>query len=48
MSWIDRIIAKAVEARYPKGVGDQLYASILKAVGSGNPVYMPDRVEAYI
>lgn len=48
MSWIDRIIQKAVEARYPKGVGDQLYSSILRAVGSGNPVYMPDRLESYI
>lgn len=42
---IDRQVMKAIGDRK---VSDDLIAAILKTVGTGNPVYMPDDVERYI
>ena len=48
MSWVDKIIAKAVERAIRGGVNEPLYQSIFKQIGAGNPVYIPDNVEKYI
>lgn len=49
MGLFDRLIERQVlKALSGQRVSDDLIAAILKTVGSGNPVYMPDDVEAYI
>ena len=49
MGLLDKLIGRQVmKALGDRKISDDLIAAILKTVGSGNPVYIPDDVEKYI